>query len=262
MFGAIAGDVIGSVHERSGLKSTAFDLFSAGSRCTDDTVLTVALAHALLDGADLATTLRAYHARYPGAGFGPTFRAWVQATPGSPAPRRDSNGALMRIAPVGWACRTLHEVLATAHRCTTVTHDHPEAVRGAQAVATAVFLARQGLHRAGLQARIERDFGYDLSVPLEHLRPVHAFTLACEATVVGALRSFLEADGFEAAVRNAVSLGGDADTLAAVAGAVAEAHEGGVPEAIAQATWDRLDAAMRTVVLRFARAHGVPLRVA
>ena len=259
MFGAIAGDVIGSVYERNNVKSKSFPLFDAASRFTDDTVLTVAVARSLLAGEPPGRAMRELHDRYPDAGFGPTFRAWIEAGDAAPPPRSASNGAAMRISPVGWAGATLDEVMATAERFTVVTHDHPEAVRGAQAVASSVFLARHGAGKEAVRDHVERVFGYDLSVPLDAVRPGYAFDLSCGGTVPHAIRAFLEAHDFEDAVRNAISIGGDSDTLAAIAGAIAEAHWGGVPDAIAQAVWARLDAPLREVTQRFAAAYALPL---
>ncbi len=259
MFGAITGDVIGSVYEHRNVKHKAFPLFDAASRFTDDTVLTLAVAQALLEGEAPGAAMRALHARYPEAGFGPTFRAWIEGGDEASPPKSASNGAAMRISPVAWACDTLDAVCAAAERITVVTHDHPEAVKGAQATAAAVFLARRGAGKAAIRAQIEARFGYDLSVPLDALRPGYAFDLSCAGTVPPAIRAFLEADDFEDAVRNAVSLGGDSDTLACIAGAIAEAHWGGVPPAIAQAVWARLDAPLAALARRFCAAYAVPL---
>lgn len=262
MFGAIAGDVIGSVYERNNVKSKAFPLFRAASRFTDDTVLTVAVARALLAGEPPGRAMRELHRLYPDAGFGPTFRAWIEAGDDAPAPKSASNGAAMRISPVGWACATLDEVMATAERFTVVTHDHPDGVKGAQATAAAVFLARHGAGKDSIRDHVEQAFGYDLSVPLDAVRPGYAFDLSCEGTVPHAIRAFLEASDFEDAVRNAISIGGDSDTLAAIAGAIAEAHWGGVPAPIAQAVWARLDAPLRETTQRFCAAYALPLTAA
>lgn len=262
MFGAIAGDVVGSVFERANVKSKRFPLFDAASRFTDDTVLTVALAHSLLSGGDAGRTMREFHARYPDAGFGPTFRAWIEAGEGAPAPQSSSNGAAMRIAPVGWAYDALDAVLAEARRLTVLTHDHPEAVIGAQATAAAVFLARSGAGKSTIRGVVESRFGYDLSVPLDAVRPGYAFDLSCAGTVPHAIRAFLEAEDFEDTLRNAISIGGDSDTLACIAGAIAEAFFGGVPPHIAQPVWLRLDAPLREVVQRFGARHGIGLPLA
>ena len=262
MFGAIAGDVVGSVFERANVKSKRFPLFDAASRFTDDTVLTVALAHSLLSGEDAGRTMREFHARYPDAGFGPTFRAWIEAGEGAPAPQSSSNGAAMRIAPVGWACDALDAVLDQARRLTVLTHDHSEAVTGAQATAAAVYLARSGAGKETIRSVVEARFGYDLSVPLDAVRPGYAFDLSCAGTVPHAIRAFLEAEDFEDTLRNAISIGGDSDTLACIAGAIAEAHFGGVPAHIAQPVWQRLDAPLREVVRRFGTRHGIGLPLA
>jgi len=259
MFGAIAGDVVGSTYERNNVKHKGFALLPAGARFTDDTVLTLAVARALLSGEPLAHAMRELHGRYPEAGFGPTFRAWIEAGVAAAPPRSDSNGAAMRIAPTGWAFGTLEAVLDVAERITRLTHDHPEAVKGAQATATAVFLARHGAGKDTIRRHVETSFGYDLSVPLEDVRPHYSFDLSCAGTVPHAIRAFLEAQDFEDALRNAVSLGGDSDTLACIAGAIAEAYFGGVPEAIARPVWERLDEPLRLLAQRFCAAYDVPL---
>ncbi|WP_298835704.1 ADP-ribosylglycohydrolase family protein [uncultured Piscinibacter sp.] len=261
MLGAIAGDVIGSVYERNNVKTKSFPLFDAASRFTDDTVLTVALAHCLLSGDAVGAVMRDFHGRYPQAGFGPTFLAWVNAGEGASAPRSSSNGAAMRISPAAWAFDTLDEVLAAAERFTVVTHDHPDGVKGAQAVAAAVFLARQGATKADIRRHVEAAFGYDLAVPLDRVRPAYAFDLSCAGTVPHAIRAFLEAEDFEDALRNAISIGGDSDTLACIAGAVAEAHFGGVPPHIAVPVWQALDPSLREVTQRFCDRHGIKVAV-
>lgn len=259
MFGAIVGDVIGSVFERNNVKHKAFPLFDTASRFTDDSVLTLAVARALLSGEPPRRALRELHGWYPEAGFGPTFRAWIEAGDAAPAPKSASNGAAMRISPVAWAFESLPEVLAAAERFTVVTHDHPDGVKGAQATAAAVFLARQGAGKDQIRHHVELAFGYDLSVPLDAVRPGYAFDLSCEGTVPHAIRAFLEANDFEDALRNAISIGGDSDTLAAIAGAIAEAHWGGVPAPIAQGVWERLDDPLREIAQRFCTAYAVPL---
>ena len=259
MLGAIAGDVIGSVYERNNVKTKAFPLFDAASRFTDDTVLTVAIAQCLLSGDEAGAVMRDFHGRYPDAGFGPTFRAWVEAGEGAPAPRSSSNGAAMRISPVAWAFDTLDEVLAAAERFTVVTHDHPDGVKGAQAVAAALYLPPPGAAQGEIPRPVEAAFGYDLSVPLDLVRPVYEFDLSCAGTVPQAIRAFLEAEDFEDALRNAISIGGDSDTLACIAGAIAEAHFGGVPAHIAAPVWGALDPALREVTQRFRARHGIPV---
>ena len=249
MIGAVLGDIIGSVYEAAPTKTTDFPLLGPASTFTDDTVLTCATAEVLLDGGDYAEAYRRYYRRYPDRGFGGRFRQWA-ASDDAPAYGSLGNGSAMRVAPVGWARDDLAAVYAEAERSAAVSHDHPEGIRGAQAVAGAVLLARRGADNATLRERIERDLGYDLGRRLAAIRPGYGFDVTCPGSVPEALIAFLEADGYEAAVRNAVSLGGDADTQACIAGAVAEARWG-VPEGWKQEALARLDADLAAVVRRF-----------
>lgn len=250
MWGAIAGDVIGSVYEARPVKRTDFPLFSRASRFTDDTVLTVATAEVLLDGGDYREAYQRYFARYPDSGFGGMFVQWAAAG-AADAYNSFGNGSAMRVSPVGWACDTLDAVLAEAERSAAVTHDHPEGIKGAQAVAAAVFLARAGHSKDALRRRIADLFGYDLERRLADIRPRYGFDVTCQGSVPEALIAFLESSDFESAIRNAVSLGGDADTQAAIAGSVAEACYGGVPAAIREEVERRLDGGLVDVVRRF-----------
>jgi len=255
MLGAIAGDVIGSVHEFAAHKSTDFTLFDDNCRFTDDTVLAVAVADCLMNGWSYVDAFHEYFRAYPNAGYGLRFFHWASAG------RRDAynsygNGAAMRVPAVGHAFESLAEVLAEAARSAQVTHDHPEGVKGAQATAAAIFLARQGEAKPQIKESLESLFGYDLSPRLDDLRPTYRFDESCQGTVPPALIAFLESTDYEDAVRKAVSLGGDADTLACIAGAVAEAYYGGVPSEIASRTWDALDDRLRDIVLQFQRRFG------
>ncbi|MBN1260154.1 MAG: ADP-ribosylglycohydrolase family protein [Anaerolineae bacterium] len=224
MLGAIAGDVIGSVYERHPIKTTAFPLFRSRSRFTDDTVLTVAVADAILYGGDYATVIRTYGRRYPRAGYGGLFQRWLASD--HPEPYNSwGNGSAMRVSPVGYAFATVDEVLREARRTAEITHNHPEGIKGAQAAALAVFLARTGADKETIRAEIGGRFGYDLQRTVAQLRPTYAFDVSCQGSVPEALIAFLDAVDFEDAVRQAVSLGGDSDTLACIAGAIAEAHD-------------------------------------
>jgi ADP-ribosylglycohydrolase len=231
MLGAIAGDIIGSRFERSPIKTKEFPLFTAQNHFTDDTVLTVAVAEAILTMDSYQHTLHRYGNRYPHAGYGASFRAWL--TQHDPHPYGSwGNGSAMRVAPVGLAFDNEEEVLAEAKKSACVTHDHPEGIRGAQAIAWAVFAARTGGDKPFIREEITARFGYDLGCTLADIRPGYRFDVSCTGSVPQALISFLEADDWQDAVRNAVSLGGDSDTLACMAGAVAEAFWGGVPAAV------------------------------
>jgi ADP-ribosylglycohydrolase len=256
MLGAIAGDVIGSVHEHIGTKSTDFDLFTTGCRFTDDTVLTVAVADCLMDGREYVDAFHDYFLAYPNAGYGYRFFHW--ASSGNRSPYNSwGNGSAMRVAPVGHAFDSLEDVLVHAARSAEVTHNHPEGVRGAQATAAAVFMARSGESKRNMKSSLEAMFGYDLDRRLDDIRPTHRFDESCQGTVPLALIAFLESSGYEDAVRKAVSLGGDADTLACIAGAVAEAHYGGVPPSIAAQTLAVLDDRLRGVVVKFCERYHI-----
>lgn len=256
MLGAIAGDIIGSVYERQNVKTLHFQpLFHPHSHPTDDTVLTVAVADSILHGADLAVKFKEYFNRYPHAGYGSTFSRWATSLSLSPY-HSWGNGAAMRVSPVAHAYGSLEEVLERAGGTAEVTHNHPEGIKGAQATAAAVFLARSGASKEQIRDHVERSFGYDLSRTLDEIRPGYTFDVSCQGSVPQAIRAFLESDDYEDAVRKAISLGGDSDTIACIAGAVAEAFYGGVPESIRREALDRLHAPLRRVVEQFAERYG------
>ncbi len=255
MLGAIAGDIIGSVHEHRPIKSTSFPLFCAGSQFTDDTVLTVAVADCLLHRSIYANRFEDYYYRYPNAGYGARFHQWASSHAHEPY-NSWGNGSAMRASPVGWAFPDLDSTLAEARRTAEVTHNHPEGIKGAEAVAAAVFLARHGSSKGEIRRFIEQAFGYDLSRSLAEIRPSYSFDVSCAGTVPQAIISFLEAEDFEGTVRNAVSLGGDADTLACIAGGIAEAYFGEVPQTIASRVFEFLDEPLAKVTRRFMQAHG------
>jgi ADP-ribosylglycohydrolase len=255
MLGAIAGDVIGSVYERQWIKTTRFPLFHPLCRYTDDTVLTVALADSILHGLPYVDLLKRYYRAYPRAGYGGTFYKWAQSEQSEPY-NSWGNGSAMRVSPVGFAFGTLEEVLEQAKRSAEVTHDHPEGIKGAQAIASAVFLARTGQTKEQIKGYVETAFGYDLDTPLDEIRPRYTFDVSCQGSVPQAIRAFLESDDFEHAVRLAVSLGGDSDTLACMAGGIAQAHYGGVPEAIALRVFEVLDDHLGALTRKFAETYG------
>lgn len=254
MLGAIAGDVIGSIYEWHNIKTKAFELI--GPRCifTDDTVLTVALAEAILDGGDCVPVLKAYARRYPNAGYGGKFKQWARSD--DPEPYYSwGNGAAMRISPVGFAFDSLDEVLAKADQYTRVTHDHPDGIKGAQAVAASIFLARTGHSRDDIKRYVETTFGYDLSRRLDDIRLVYRYDGSCQGTVPEAIIAFLESTDFEDAIRNAISIGGDSDTIACITGGIAQAFYGGVPPAIAQQVMRILDGMLLATTKRFMQAY-------
>jgi ADP-ribosylglycohydrolase len=239
VLGAIAGDIIGSAYEWQRTKSYSFELFTPASTPTDDTVLTVAVADCILHGKDYATTLREYGHRHPHAGWGGMFFAWLFSS--DPAPYNSfGNGSAMRVSPVGFAFDTLDEVLAEAERSAEVSHNHPEGIKGAQAVASCILLARQGRSKGEIKDFVEARFGYDLNRTLDEIRPSYRFYETCQQSVPEAIVAFLESTHYEDAVRKAVSLGGDADTLACMTGGIAQAYYRTIPALIIEQARARL----------------------
>ena len=251
MLGAIAGDIIGSIYEAAPIKTKDFPLFGLGVRFTDDTVCTVASADALLSGGDFAQFLRAYVRRYPGRGYGGMFARWARRD-GMPAYSSWGNGAAMRVSAIAWLAAHEAAALATAAGSATVSHDHPDAIAGAQAAVLAAWLARHGAAPEMIRRKIAERFGYNLDQSVEQVRAWYAFDISCKGTVPPAIVCALEAGDYEDAIRNAVSLGGDADTLACITGGIAEALHG-LPPAIAAQARSYLDEALLGVVDRFYR---------
>ena len=232
MLGAIAGDMIGSVYEARPIKTKEFPLFNQQSHFTDDTVLTIAVADSILNNREYATVLKQYGLRYPGAGYGGSFYQWIFSPEFVPY-NSWGNGAAMRVSPVGFAFDSLHEVLAAARQSAEVTHNHPEGIKGAQATATAIFLARSGATKEDIRSELSARFRYDLNRTLDHIRPTYSFDVSCQGSVPESIIAFLESGNFEEAIRYAISLGGDSDTMACIAGGVAQAFYGTVPIDIA-----------------------------
>ena len=261
MLGAIVGDVIGSVHEGAGTKTKDFPLFVPRSTFTDDSVLTVAVADWILTGQNLVDLLHTYAGTYPGRGYGGFFNHWVRNRLREPY-NSFGNGSAMRVSPVGFAFETIEEVLTWSERSAAVTHNHPEGIRGAQATAAAIFFARRGQSKDEIRQSIESRFGYDLHFGLDQIRPAYGFDETCQGTVPQALVAFLESTSYEDAIRNAISLGGDADTLACITGGIAGAHYGGVPQNLAAAVMEILDKRLLAVVDRFRERFGLAPPVA
>src|SRR5574338_553411 len=222
MLGAIIGDIVGAPFEFGHHRSKSFDLFSDRSSFTDNTICLVAVADALLADADPAERLRTWCRRYPTptGGYGARFRGWIFDSSMGPY-RSKGNGAAMRIAPVAFLARDESEVVRLTRRVTEVTHNHPDAIRGAEATALAIWMARHGASQHTIRMRIERDYALDLSKSVEDIRAHYQYSELCLETVPEAITCALRAADFEDALRNAISLGGDADTLAAIAGGIA-----------------------------------------
>jgi len=234
MIGAIAGDIIGSFYEAYPIKKKEFPLFSRGCTFTDDTVLTVALADSILNNRPYVNKLKEYHRSYPWAGYG---------------------GSAMRVSPVGFAYDDLETVLEKAKQSAEVTHNHPEGIKGAQATAAAIFLARTGNDKATLKEYIKNTFGYNLNIPLDEIRPTYYFDVSCQGSVPQSITAFLESESYEDAVRNAISLGGDSDTMACITGGIAQAFYGSVPDFIQETVFDILPARLKEITQQFAAKY-------
>lgn len=250
MIGAIAGDIIGSVYEKHNTKLLDFPLFSPRCRFTDDTVMTVAVADAILSGGDYGMKLKEWYRLYPDCGYGPGFRRWA-ASDRDTTRHSMGNGSAMRASSVGFAFDPLEKALEEAKKSAEPSHSHPEGIKGAQAVASAVFLARTGSSKDHIRHYIEGTFSYRLNKTLDEIRPRYRFDVTCPGSVPEAITAFLESNDYEDAVRKAVSLGGDSDTIACITGGIAEAYYGGIPEHILHEVITRLDDRLKTIVSSF-----------
>lgn len=231
MIGAIAGDIIGSVFEHNPIKSTEFPLFNPHSTFTDDTVLTVAIAYSILRKVDYTTALKTFGRKYPYAGYGGSFFMWLFSPDNKPY-NSWGNGSAMRVSPVGFAFDSVEKVLKEAKKCAEVTHNHPEGIKGAQATALAVFLARTGNSKESIKQEIAERFAYDLNRTIAEIRPNYSFDVSCQGTVPEAIIAFLESKNFEDAVRIGISLGGDSDTIGCITGGIAQAYYNEIPPII------------------------------
>ncbi|MCI7793959.1 ADP-ribosylglycohydrolase family protein [bacterium] len=265
MLGAIFGDIVGSVYEFNNTADLHFPLLSRYSRPTDDSFMTLAVARALMETwgqpddailAALVREMRDFGARYPNGGYGGRFSDWLSAD--DPQPYGSfGNGSAMRVSPVGWLCGTMEDTLHMARLTAEVTHNHPEGIKGAQAIAAGVFLARAGQDKDAILRSLTERFHYDLTRTLDEIRPTYGFYEICQKSVPEAIRAFYEGETYEDVIRRAVALGGDSDTIACMAGALAEAYYG-MPEAFQKEALARMDSFQRGVVRdfrAFCRAH-------
>lgn len=255
MIGAIAGDIIGSVYEFEPIKSKNFKLFGEGCSFTDDTVLTVAVAEAILSGVSYLDSIKDIGRRYPGAGYGGKFFEWLFSKNTRPY-NSWGNGSAMRVSPIGFAFSSEDEVLEQARMSAEITHNHIEGIKGAEATALAVYMARNGAEKKDIRRRITALFGYDLERTVDGIRPSYAFNVSCRDTVPEAIIAFLDSDSYEDAIRNAVSLGGDSDTLACITGGISEAFYGGVPEEIISRTEEHLSPELLDITVKFREKYG------
>jgi ADP-ribosylglycohydrolase len=250
MLGAIVGDIVGSIYEFSNHRFKDFPLFGEDCKFTDDTVLTVAVADCLMNNGNYTEYIKNYARKYTGRGYGGRFRQWVSSDSMEPY-NSWGNGSAMRVSAVGFAYNDLATIMLESQRSAEVTHNHPQGIRGAQATAVAIFMARQGQSKEEIRETIAQSFGYNLNRTVDEIRPVYVFDESCQGTVPEAIIAFLESTDFEDAIRNAVSLGGDTDTLTCITGGIAEAFYGGVPKNIADKALSYLDDNMRNIVENF-----------
>ena len=263
MYGAILGDIIGSPYEFDrGDKTKDFPLFNEGSVFTDDSVMTVAVADALLCKAEdperikqlLIYSMRRWGRKDPNAGYGGMFYRWLFVME-DPRPYGSyGNGSAMRVSSAGWLYETLEETREKARLTAEVTHNHPEGIKGAECTAAVIWLARHGMSKDEIKGFVEGEFGYDLSRTCDEIRPGYHHVESCQQTVPEAVTAFLEGTDFEDVIRTAVSLGGDCDTLACIAGSMAEAFYG-VPEELKAECRKRITPEMREVLDRFEAAR-------
>ena len=250
MIGAIAGDIIGSVYEWHNIKTKKFDLFSDRCFFTDDSILTIALSDTVLTGTPYVDNLKKFYHWYPNGGYGGSFQAWAQSTNSEPY-NSWGNGAAMRISPVGYAYNDLEIVLEKAREFTEITHNHPEGIKGGQATAAAIFLARTGKSKNEIKDFVEARFGYDLSRHVDEIRPTYTFDVSSQGTVPQAIRAFLDSTDYEDAIRTAISLGGDSDTLACITGGIAQSFYGGVSPSIQEKVYSILDDRLASITRLF-----------
>ena len=234
LMGAICGDIVGSTREWRRIKKLDFELLPKGSRFTDDTVMTCAVAEWLMNrDADVTFIMQRWGLKYINVGYGHLFIRWL--TSSEPKPYNSfGNGSAMRVSPVGWIADTIEGTMELAKATAEVSHKHPEGIKGAQAVAAAIFLARTGHSKEEIQEFIEREFpSYDLTRSLADIRPKYRFDPTCQGSVPESIIAFLESADYESAIRNAISLGGDADTMVAISGSIAAAFYKEIPDEIA-----------------------------
>ena len=254
MIGAIAGDIIGSVFEWNNIRTTNFPLFSQNSRFTDDTVHTIALADSILNDIDYIDKLKEYTHAYPDRGYGGNFKRWAFSEDREPY-NSWGNGSAMRVSPVGFAYSTLDDVLEKARESAEVTHNHSEGIKGAQATASCIFLARNGKTKDEIILFISDEFEYDLNFTLDEIRPEYEFDVSCQGSVPQAIKAFLESESYEQSIRLAISIGGDSDTIACINGGIAQAFYGGVPVEITREIPRFLDDNLNDIMIEFCKRY-------
>ena len=254
MLGAVAGDIIGSVYEFRNVKSTDFKLFTPWSKFTDDTVMTLAVAKWLMEDDThsphhLVRCMQELGRRYPHAGYGGNFQWWLRQD--NPQPYESwGNGSGMRVSPVGLYAKTVEEAMALALITASVSHNHPEGIKGAQAIAACVFLCKEGKSKQKIKEYVKSTFDYDLDRTIDEIRPNYHFDVSCQGSVPEAIIAFLEGNSFEEVIRLAISIGGDSDTIGCMAGAIAACMYP-IPDEIAEKCNEILTDDLRLIVEQF-----------
>ena len=260
MLGSIIGDIVGSIYEFSNIKTKNFELFSMDGSYTDDSILTLATADWLLNGGEVAH----YYSRYgvenpwPKGGYGGGFQLWIVRSNRQNIFRPYNscgNGSAMRVGPVGWAFDTKEELLAMAKESAECTHNHPEGIKGAQATALCILMARQSASKEEIRKEIEREFGYDLNFTCDDIRPTYTWGGTCQDSVPQAIVAFLDGSDFEDSIRNAISIGGDSDTIGCITGSIAEAFYG-IPQDIREKGFAYLPKGFQAIVTTFEEKYG------
>ena len=250
MLGAIAGDIIGSAYERHPIKTKKFKLFSRQSVFTDDTVLTIAVAKSIIDNEEYIDNVIDFGLKYYDAGYGGSFRKWLKSRTHRPY-NSWGNGSAMRVASIGFAFSSEKEVLREAKKSAEITHNHIEGIKGAEATALAIFMAKTGKSKDEIRATISKKFDYDLNRTVDKIRPNYKFQVSCQESVPESIICFLDSNSYEDTIRNAISLGGDADTMATIAGGIAEAYYKEIPKEISNNVYQRLPKEFLEIILRF-----------
>lgn len=260
MIGSIIGDIVGSVYEFNNIKSKDFNFFDQNGSYTDDSILTIATADWLLHGGEVAHYYSKYGEKYPWpmGGYGGGFKIWLLSTIRQNVfqPYNScGNGSAMRVGPVGWALNTIEEVLATAKKSAECTHNHPEGIKGAQATALAIMMARQGCNKKDIRLEIEKRFKYDLQFTCDEIRPTYTWGGKCQDSVPQAIVAFLDGEDFEDSIRNAISIGGDSDTIGCITGSIAEAYFG-VPDDLRNLAMSYLSVEFLDIISEFEQKYG------
>ena len=257
MFGAIIGDIAGSTYEFKDIHDSEFNLLPENSFFTDDTVLTCAVAYSILNGTPYPESLKKFYNRYPERGYGTLFQKWAEDKTQHKGYNSWGNGSAMRVSPVGYAFNSAEEVLLEAKKSAECTHNHPEGIKGAQAVAYAVFLARKNNSKHFIKKEIESQFGYNLNFNLESLRKNYSFTESCKDTVPQSLFCFFQSNSFEETLKKSLSIGGDSDTVLAISGSVAAAFYNKIPDKFIIFAKEKLDNFLISIILKFEKKYGV-----